>query len=255
MMIKTLIIEDEYAAVENLSFLLNQSSFQFDIQATIDSVKAAIQYLEQAPELDLIFMDIHLADGLSFDIFKHVKVKTPIIFTTAYDEYTLQAFKVNSVDYLLKPINPRELEAALQKHQEQQNQQVQNQLLNQLQQHFSRSQASNVQTLLVYQGESMLPLSVADIAYIFIEAGIVKARNFSNQSFFLDKKLEDFEQMLSSKNFFRANRQFIVNRKAIHKMDQHFNGKLSLHLQPNTKEKILMSRAKVKAFKEWLMLG
>ena len=250
---KVLVIEDEQAAAENLIFLLKDLEPTIQILATIDSVAGSISYFNRGAEADLVFMDIHLADGISFEIFETAKVETPIIFTTAYDEYALKAFKVNSIDYLLKPIDKDELKESIDKFKSRQsslapaNEQLQNVL------NFINTQQRNYKsTYLVQQRDTLIPVSVDEIAYFCIDTGVVKAVSFQNTSYVIDKKLEDIEEELDPRNFFRANRQYIVQRKAIENVQLYFNGKLILNTLPKSEEQIVISKVKAPQLKEWI---
>ncbi|NER11840.1 response regulator [Leptobacterium flavescens] len=250
---KVLVIEDEQAAAENLIYLLKDLEPNIQILATIDSVAGSISYFNRGTEADLVFMDIHLADGISFEIFETAKVETPIIFTTAYDEYALKAFKVNSIDYLLKPIDKEELKESIDKFKSRQssltpaNEQLQNVL------NFINTQQRNYKsTYLVQQRDTLIPVSVDEIAYFCIDTGVVKAVSFQNTSYVIDKKLEDIEEELDPRNFFRANRQYIVQRKAIENVQLYFNGKLILNTIPKSEEQIVISKVKAPQLKEWI---
>ena len=248
---KVIIIEDEQVALKNLSFLLADIDSDIQIIKTLDTVAESIRYFKNKVTADLIFMDIHLADGISFDIFKEVHISIPIIFTTAYDEYALKAFKVNSIDYLLKPIDEEELSQAIAKfkHQKQNESTVQ---ITDLMQLFAKEKKSYKNTYLVQQRDTLFPLAIAEVAYFTIEEGIVYAVTLENKKYNIDKKLEDIEADLNPEIFFRANRQFIIQKKAIENLQLYFNGKLILNTNPKTPEAIIISKAKAPIIKQWM---
>jgi len=251
---KIIIVEDEIAASENLAYLLHEIDSKIEIVTVLDSVKLAVDYFSKSIDADLVLMDIHLADGISFEIFDQVKINIPVIFTTAYDQYAIKAFKVNSIDYLLKPIVEEELSAALDKFKNlttvtevETNQQMKG-LLEMLQVKNKLYKS----TYLVSQRDEILPLSINTIAFLYIDTGIVKAVTDDNKSYAIDKKLEDIEEELDPSLFFRANRQFIVNKKAIESIKLYFNGKLIINTNPVFSERIVVSKAKAPIFKKWM---
>jgi len=250
---KVVIVEDEIAASENLAYLINTIDSNIEILTVLDSVKAAVDYFSEPNEAQLVFMDIHLADGISFEIFEQVKLTTPVIFTTAYDQYAIKAFKVNSIDYLLKPINEEELKEAINKFKKNAGEStpINNQLEGMLQLLQSKSKSFKT-TYLVHQRDELLPVKVNDIAYFYIETGIVKGVTFSNKSYVLDKKLEDIENELNPDHFHRVNRQFIINREAITNIKFYFNGKLIINVNPPFSERIVASKAKASEVKQWM---
>lgn len=250
---RALIIEDEHAAVENLSFLLNRLAPEVTIVAVIDTVAEAVTYLKTAQDYDVVFMDIRLADGNSFEIFKQVEVSAPAIFITAYDQYAIQAFKVNSIDYLLKPIQEIELANALRRFKEQQIPTLA--ATANLQNILSQMQAGgrqHRQSFLVKKGEVLTPLSTKDIAFFFILNGVVRGTTTDNVTYHLDEKLEDVEQEVDPKDFFRVNRQFLVQRSSIKNLNVYFNGRLIVNTTPEPPEQIIVSKANTPKLKKWL---
>ena len=247
------IVEDEIAASENLTFLLNNIDQSIEILQVIDSVQASVTYFSTHQDADLIFMDIHLADGISFEIFEQVQINCPIIFTTAYDQYAIQAFKVNSVDYLLKPLNKEELSDAISKFKSTSNntEPISNQIQGMLNLLQTKSKAYK-STYLVQKRDELIPVKTDDIAYFYIETGIVKGKSFDNQMFIIDKKLEDIEEEIDPLKFYRVNRQFVMNRDAIINIKFFFNGKLIINTNPKFSDRIVVSKAKATEFKKWL---
>ena len=248
---RVLIIEDETAAAQNLSAILRKLFPDVEILDVIDTVVDSVEYLRANPVLDLVFMDIHLSDGESFRIFDSVKVTSPIIFTTAYDQYALEAFKVNSIDYLLKPLNEAEVQRAIDKwrmltHSDRAS------YVERVEEMVRQERAEETQTFLVRFRDKIIPLSCDDIAYCYTSEERVSAYNFKGERFPMEHTLETLQGMLSSKRFFRANRQFIVAREAVKDISVWFGSRLQLNLKVETPEKIIISKARVPEFKAWL---
>lgn len=249
---KVVIIEDEVAACDNFMYLLEQIDASIEVVKVLDGVKSAIDYFINNKEPDLIFMDIHLGDGIAFEIFESVTISTPIIFTTAYDQYAIKAFKLNSVDYLLKPINKDELENAISKFKENNVntndiKQIQD-VLTEIKQQYKKHKA----TFLVHQKDALIPVKTKDFAFFYISLSLVKGITHNNETFILDRKMEDLETELDPTLFYRINRQFIAQRTAIGKINYSFNGKLVITVSPKFKESIIISKAKSTHFKEWM---
>jgi len=250
---KVVIVEDEIAASENLTYLLNDIDPTLEILKIADTVKAAVSYFSKAQDVDLIFMDIHLADGISFEIFEQVEIKTPIIFTTAYDQYAIEAFKVNSVNYLLKPLHKEELSEAIDKFKStQQTSKFSESSIASLMQILETKSIAYKATYLVQKRDELLPIKTKDIAFFFIDSSIVKAVTFNNQSYVINKKLEDIDAELDPNAFLRVNRQFILNKESVTKIKFYFNGKLIVITQPPHKERIVVSKAKANDVKIWM---
>ena len=247
-MMKALIIEDETAAARNLAAILRQTAPDVEIVATLESVEESVEWLRSNPHPDLLFMDIHLADGDSFRIFDAVEIAAPVIFTTAYDQYALEAFKVNSIDYLLKPLNASDVGRALAK-------------LHRLTSVERSDYGSRVRTLaasrreevfLVHVRDKIIPLHRSRIAYCYTSNEKVTAYGFDGAAYPLDKTLEALQGLLPESEFFRANRQFIVARQAVKEIAVWFGSRLTLHLTVETPERIVISKARVPEFKAWL---
>lgn len=250
---KVAIIEDEKPAAENLRYLLSEIDASIVVEVVLDSVVGAIEYFSQEhQDIELAFFDIHLADGISFEIFEKTKVNVPIVFTTAFNEYAIKAFKVNSVDYLLKPIDEEELSNAIQKFKSAKRQFQYPENFANLLQDLKRDIKQYKASFLVQQRDLLIPLPVAEIAYFTIDTGVVKAISFEEKSYVVEDKLEDIEAVLNPHLFFRVNRQFIVQRKAIKSMSIYFNGKLILNVVPQAAEQIVVSKVKAPQLKTWL---
>lgn len=248
----TLIIEDEPLAAERLQNLLSAQNQPIIVIKVIDSVKASIIYLKNYPEPDLIFMDIMLADGQSFEIFEHVNINVPIIFTTAYNEFALQAFKVNSIDYLLKPIDPQLLDQALKKLKT--IRQSQDQLKNLFQSTLFKESAVYKSRFLVKSGETFTPVAISEIAYFVYEDKITFLYTNTGKRFMLDYSLDELEKMLDLKLFFRLNRQYLSSFSAVKSVHSYFNSKLKVHLLPHAADDIIVSKEKAASLKAWLDL-
>jgi two-component system LytT family response regulator len=250
---KAVIIEDEVVAAQSLQALLAEAEPELQVVAVLQSIDEAVEWFQTTAAPDVAFLDIHLADGSAFAIFEKIAVPCPVIFTTAYDEYALKAFEVNSIDYLLKPIAKADLQRALGKFKNYRfNPEGYNEVISKLLAEMRQSRAAYKSCFLVQKKDKLLPLSVRDIAYICIEAQIVRAFTYDGQAFCLDKTLDELMLQLDPSVFFRANRQFIVARKALKDMSVWFGGKLSVNLCVPVEERIIVSKAKVGEFRRWV---
>ena len=257
---KILIIEDEQPAAKQLTKMLQKADPSVSIIETIDSIEAAVKWLNTFPAPDAIFMDIQIADGLSFDIFNHVSITSPVVFTTAFDQYAIKAFKVNAIDYLLKPIDEEELSEVLNKIKQRQNQ-VKNVIpnsysidfLKEIAQSLSKSRDFKTR-FLIKQGQNFGFIETEEIAYFFSEEGLTQFYIFQNKKHVIEHTLDELESLLNPKDFFRINRKMIVSVKCIQKISTHFNGRLKLELMPNytNTEGIFVARERVSDFKVWL---
>ena len=250
---KVLIIEDEKPAAKRLTKMVQKYRATCEIVGILDSVEGAIDWLETYKKPDLIFMGVQLADGVSFEIFGQTEVTSPIIFTTAYDEYALQAFKVNSLDYLLKPIDPEELEKALcqyDKYHHHQNTGVNNSAIAQLLSTLTKKEYK--ERFLVKTGQQLTYLKVANIAYFYSEEGLIFACQENGKRHNLDYTLDQLAEVINPADFFRINRKIITNLKAIKKIHTYFNSRLKLELAPTTVLETIVSRDRVSDFKKWL---
>lgn len=261
---RVLIIEDEQMAANHLTALLRDIEPSLTVLGIIDSVEEGRVQWPHLPTPDLIFSDIQLADGLSFSLLEKVDVPCPIIFTTAYDEYAIRAFRHNSIDYLLKPIEADALAASLHKYRSL-TRPATHDLVQQMQTLLSsRSFLSQPyrQSFLVQFRDKLLPIKVSDIAYFSIEGGVVSATLFNRVSdhrvsaqpvsYPIDQKLEDLETQLDPQQFFRANRQVVVSRHSIREAELYFNGRLQLKLQPEPNTPVLISKDRAPQFKKWM---
>ena len=255
-----LIIEDEGKAAARLAELLCLIDDSINIVGIIDSIENGVDWFNQNPIPELMFSDIELADGVSFELFKQIKLSCPIIFCTAYNQYMVEAFDTNAVSYLLKPITREAVERALEKYHA-------------MQEVFSRSPGGAVvspnsieellklfggaakrykSTFIVNQGERIIPISVEDIAYIYATSGGMQITTVKNQNYSYSSTLDEVGELLDTNIFFRVNRQFIISRRSIHSVSRYFNRKLSVKLIQPTPEQILISRLKTKLFLLWM---
>ena len=249
---KALIIEDEKAAVRNLKALLCDEAPDIEIIAVLDSITESVEWFRANPMPELIFLDIHLADGSSFEIFEHVDITCPIIFTTAYDEYALRAFKVNSIDYLLKPIGQSDICKAIGKlRQLKAGSPVKEPDYSSLINVLKRQESYKTHFLVPVKGDKLLPLSVDMILFFYIHEGNVKAVVTDGKEYTFTQTLDELSDCLNPNLFFRVNRQYLISRKAVLDIDLWFNGRLSVNLKVPVAEKILVSKVRVSEFKEW----
>lgn len=251
---KVVIVEDEWEACEHITSLLDEIDSTIEVVEKIDTVKQAVTFFNEGNKIDLIFMDIHLADGISFDIFKNVKIDTPIIFTTAYDQYAIKAFKHNSIDYILKPLIKEELDAAIMKFKNQVSEKKENanSSITSLLQQLAQEKKIYKSTFLVHYKDALYPIASSDFAGFYIDLGIVRGITFNNKSFVINQTIEQLEEDVNPLDFYRVNRQIILHRNSIQKIDYYFNGKLKVQTQPQILEEIIVSKAKAKEFKNWL---
>ena len=249
---KAIIIEDEKIAAESLKQSVLQLEPGAEIETILQTVEESVEWLQTHEQPDLLFVDIHLADGSSFAIFEQVEVKCPVVFTTAYDEYALKAFEVNSIDYLLKPINKDALQRALNKYKNLHSQgNDYSKIIGKFITEIGANEKPYKSYFLVPERDKLVPLPVNEIAYIYIDVKTIKAISFSGKTFYMSQNLEDLMSQLNPQKFFRANRQYIVAHEAIKDVSLWFGSKISLNLTVQTEEKIIVSKARVSEFKTW----
>lgn len=253
---KVVILEDEALAAERLSNLIKQYNNLIDIIAYLDSVNDAVAWFRSAPPPDLAFFDIQLADGRSFEIFERCNIKCPVIFTTAYDEYALNAFKVNSIDYLLKPIDLESLTKAFQKYETLKstfsNKNTSNITLETMQKVIQSLHKPNYKTrFIVKSGTQLHSVPTEEILYFYHEDKIVWLKRKDYKKFAVDFTLEQLDTMLDPTHFFRLNRQIITSFSAIKEVTTYHNSRLKIKLLDNEKP-VIVSRERVGEFKTWL---
>ena len=249
-----LIVEDEAPAVALLTSLLLAAEPATDIAATMDSVEASVKWLATHPSPDLIFMDIRLADGVSFSIFEKVDVRAPVVFTTAYDEYAIRAFKVNSVDYLLKPLDAGQVTAALKKFRQLHtpaSREMNAIDIRALAGMLKNGQPAYKSRFLIPLNEQLISVPSANIFFFCSANKLTFAVSKDGRKYSLSESLDDIESQLDPHQFFRANRQFILHYSAITTVRSFFNGKLKVYVR-GTSEEIVVSKAKAAAFKYWM---
>ncbi len=250
---KAIIIEDEIIAAQALQGLIHEVDPDIEIGAVLQSIDESVEWFRLNAMPDLVFMDIHLADGSSFNIFDDADITCPIIFTTAYDEYALKAFDVNSIAYLLKPINKQDLEKAIHKYKHVRINPSENMdLINQLLVSIRQPERAFKSYLLVQEKDKLIPLATADIAYIYIDTKIVKAVTYAGKTYYLDQTLDELAALLDPKYFFRANRQYIVARESVKDLSLWFGSKLVVNLKVPVSEKIVISKARTGEIKKWI---
>lgn len=248
---KTLIIEDENLTAKRLKGLINKYDPTIEVLDILPSVEESVNWFKTNEAPDLIFMDIHLEDDLVFKIFEEMELYSPVIFTTAYDEYMIQAFKVNSIDYLLKPINYDELVQALEKFTSFKKQFTQTNLETLLQ--LIGNKEINYKTrFMISVGTRLKSIEVKDIAYFYSEEKLSFLVTKEGQNLPIDFSLDKLSGHLNPRDFFRINRQFLVGFNAIDIAQTHFKGKIKLELKPKTKIEVFVSGDRMTDFKDWL---
>lgn len=253
---KILLVEDEELAASRLAQLIREIEPDAEISGPIDTVSGAVAHLNSNPVYDLIFLDIQLADGKSFSIFEKCKVETPVIFTTAYDEYALQAFELNSIDYLLKPVKREKLKISIEKFkklQEYYGTKNPNEQLYEILKNLNLPGSTGYkERFLINKGDAMIPVKVNEITCFYAEDKEVFLLTFNNKRHIIPHTVEELAAKLDPRLFFRVNRQFIVSADAIKKVHNYFNFKLKVELVVDSGHDIIVSRAKTAAFKAWM---
>lgn len=249
-----LIIEDELRAAQKLSQLITEIDNTIHVIEILASVEQSIKWFGENNAPDLIFSDIQLADGLFFDIYKEIKITSPIIFCTAFDEYLINAFDTNAVSYLLKPITKDQVEKALIKYKSLQhvfNNQYNNKVITDLIHHLGKAKKYK-SSLIANQGDKIIPIKTDDIAFIKSDNQHVTIATHNNLNYYYSSTLDNLENMLDPMLFFRANRQFIINRNAIINVERYFNRKFAVKLLNINTEAIIISKQKATEFMQWL---
>lgn len=249
---KLLIIEDEAPAFRRLQKLLTEINPDHEIVEVIDSVEDSVNWLKNHQTPDLIFMDIQLSDGISFEIFEKIKITKPVIFTTAFDEYMLRAFKVNSIDYLLKPIKKEDLEASLLKYRQIHQSNNSGINLNELISHIKLDDKKYKSRFLIKLGEKLISVEVDNVAFFYTHNGLVYLRTLQEKSYVVDFTLDELSDQLDPNTFYRANRQTLIQFKAIKAVHKWYKGKLLIEPIVEHQEKITISTEKATDFKNWL---
>ncbi|MBG9374835.1 response regulator transcription factor [Panacibacter sp. DH6] len=254
---KILIVEDEDLAVKKIQKTLAEVDDAAEVIGVTDSIQSTVNWLETHTAPDLILMDIELSDGQSFEIFSRTKVKSAVIFTTSYDEYALKAFKVNSIDYLLKPVQKEELSAALEKFKTMvgfkpadKSEISMDALVKELQQKLQPKEYRK--RFLVKHGQKLVSIETDDIAYFFSDGRLNFFKTIDNRKFVVDYTMDELEDMLDPQRYFRISRSFYVSVESIEQIHDYFGNRLLLQLKPSIDKETIVSREKVTDFKKWM---
>jgi DNA-binding LytR/AlgR family response regulator len=249
-MIKAIIIEDEKMALDNLLHHIALTKEPISVIATLETVEDSIQWLTQHPAPDLIFMDIQLKDGISFNIFEKVKVSTPIIFITAFDNYMVKAFEQTGIEYLLKPINEQELSKAIAKYRNLQQHFLHN--YEQLMEFFSGKDGQKKSRIVVKKGIEFQSMLLDDVAYFFTEQKISFLVTRESRKYLVDKNLKELEEELDPRKFYRANRKYIVNINYVKSYKPYDKIKIQVDLTVPVSEEIIVSQESAVDFRKWI---
>ncbi len=252
---KVAIIEDEERAANRLRQLLTEINPSTEVVVEMETVREVLAFDWKTSEVELIFLDIHLADGSSFEIFNEVTIELPIIFTTAYDQYAIEAFQVNSIDYLLKPIDEDRLQQSLSKLEKVKASFSQSPDLKSILRSIQPEEKSYKNRFLIKQRDRLISIKTAEIAYWFTEMGIVYIMTLDGNKWVLDKPLDQLEGQLNPEQFFRLNRQCIANIEAVSAAHPFEKGKILIDLMPKTSNPTIVSREKASDFKKWMGMG
>ena len=248
---KAIIIEDEKLSAEHLEALLKRIDANIEVICIIDSVKKSIEVFSKGIKADILFVDVHLADGLSFEIFSKVDIDTPVIFTTAFDEYAIKAFKINSIDYLLKPIGVDDLRAAIEKYKKL-NYKNKIGIIEDIAQAYQTINKQYKNRFMVKIGEVISSIKTDDVAHFISEDGLVLLTTISNKRYVVDYTLDNLETILAPDIFFRINRKVVMHINSIQKVNSYFNSRLKISSLLLQEEDAVVSRERVNEFKKWL---
>jgi DNA-binding LytR/AlgR family response regulator len=252
---KAVIIEDEALVAKDLKKSVSEIAGDFEILAILPSLASARKWFAENPEPDLLFMDIQLSDGVSFDLFKTTKINCPIIFTTAYDEYAIRAFKLNSIDYLLKPIDKHELSLAIEKFRNSRqsvSSHFDDQISAFLKDFTSGDKKKYKERFMVHSGKSLVPILKSNIS-CFAKEELIFLYTLNNERYLTDfSTMDSLEELLNPEEFYRANRQYIIHADAVTHIKPHFTGKLTIALAAPKNTEIDISREKAAGFKGWM---
>jgi two-component system, LytTR family, response regulator LytT len=253
-MLNVVIIEDERLTALDLARTLKKIDSDIEVKAILSSVNEALGYLRNSPSPDLIFSDIQLSDGLSFDIFKQIALSMPVIFCTAYDQYALKAFETNGIYYLLKPFNKDTVSKAIDKYWLLKGHvQIQPDVFDRFMNMLEQKPVQQTGSIIVYQSDKIIPIEIESIALFYLEDNYVLALTFEQKKHIVSQTLDELEN-LCRPSFFRVNRQYIVNRKAIKDAVRYLNRKILIHLNITYPNQILVGKLKSSLFLEWLTI-
>ncbi|MCU7493397.1 MAG: response regulator transcription factor [Ignavibacteria bacterium] len=250
---KVLIIEDEVLTSRRMKQLIESADGSVEVVATLDSIESSVEWFSGNPNPDLIFMDIQLSDGLCFEIFNRTTIDSPVIFTTAFDEYAIQAFRVNSIDYLLKPVKAEDLKRSLEKFNRLKSpapaaaKEIQEVLRK-----IGLSQQVYKTGFLIKTGQAFQRVSCREIAYFHSENKLTYIILFSGKKYMTDYTMDTLEGELNPSEFFRISRQFIVSISSVESVHTFFSGSLKLELRPKTADEVIVSRRRASSFREWM---
>jgi DNA-binding LytR/AlgR family response regulator len=250
---RILIIEDEPQAAARIEKLIKEIIPEGEVVEKLDTVKRSVEWLKKNPPPDLILLDVQLADGISFDIFQHCRVNSPVIFTTAYDQYAMRAFKLNSIDYILKPIDKAELAAAVQKFRDLSgSRQGNEEMMNNIHTAFQMLMKKYKTRFVIKVGEHIRTIEVDDVRYFFSQDKTSFCATKENRNFVLDFTMDQLEGLLDPRQFFRINRKYIVRAGCIQDIITHTNSRLKILLKGSDDNEIIVARERVQEFREWL---
>lgn len=247
---KIVIIEDEKLTAKDLANTIKMIEPDAEIISILYSVEDALLYFQLNPEIDLIFSDIELSDGLSFEIFRKLNIQTPIIFCTAYQQYSLEAFQTLGIDYILKPFNKQSIEKTLEKYKNLKSKFVKPTDNYEALIHNLQNEKLSNKSVITHQGDKIIPVNETDIAFFYIENNCTFAYTFEQKRIVINQTLDSLEEKFG--RFFRANRQYLINRKAVKGASQYFKRKMSVNLTLNYPEKIIVGKLKLTDFIKWL---
>lgn len=249
---KIVIIEDEQFTAEDLASTINELRPDYNVVKILSSVKESKVYFEKHSDFNLIFSDINLGDGLSFDIFKSISLKVPVIFCTAFDNYAIEAFKANGIDYILKPSNKKSILEAIEKYERLSGSVPSiDSNMTTLMDFFKQKSPEHHKSILVHIKDKIIPIKLEDIAVFFIRNEMTSIMDFNGKIYSINEALEEIE-LMELPILYRANRQFIINRKAVRDVAQHFARKLIVNLSVPFTEQITISKEKTPLFLKWL---
>lgn len=250
---KVIIIEDELKTAKDLKAMIEEIDGGISIDVILPSVSSAIKWLKENPLPELIFSDIQLGDGLSFEIFREIGIETPVIFCTAFDEYAIRAFESNSIDYLLKPIEENMLQRSLEKYSRfKEHLLSKSQYADNLNKVLIQMDPAYKQNIIVHYREKIIPVKVMSIQFIYASNGLVHLHTADGSDYAVQYTLEQLETMLNPQQFFKANRKFIINRDCIRDIEHYFNRRLFVKAVCETPEKIIISKIKAQPFLKWI---
>jgi len=249
---RILIIEDETPAADRLKKMILEFEPQAEIISNLVSISSSVKWLKENTAPDLIFMDIHLSDGDSFQIFNELEITTPVVFVTAYDQYALEAFKVNSIDYLLKPVKKDDLSRAIDKYKQRGSSNMQQMMEMLKQMNIAPSKKEMQKRIIIRYGDTIKMVEISDVAYFYTEDKINFLCTKDNIRYPIDQNLDELESMVDEAVFFRINRQYIININSIDKMLAWSKSRVKVILKPACEHETIVSTERSPHFKEWL---